>query len=349
MEQFRNRMKGRIIAGLRECDLFQVSVVTAGFSTLMLLGALSLLLVTACKQAPVNDKKKETVAKDTLHTLRYRHPEIPQMMTDPQERALYYVNHYWDMYSLADTAFIHSTDTEQLFAGFVDALQYVSSQESGMALRNMMNLMGADSTAYAHFCLLCEKYLYDPNSPMRSEDLYISVLEQMLASHRLTEAEKIRPADRLKQAHKNRPGMTAADFTYVTPSNLDKVQRMNSIRADYTMLFFYDPDCSNCQKYEQILSEIPAFIEMQQKGRLRVLAIYPDENETGWLLNSSKMPQGWIVGWNKKGEIRSKMLYETRATPALYLLDKQKKVILKDVSLERIIQYLASVTQSNNK
>lgn len=342
-------MKSKDNIRLSECDLFLVSVVTAGFSTLMLIGSLSLLLFTACKQTSVNAKQKETVAKDTLHTLRYRHPEIPQMMTDPQQRAFYYVNHYWDEYSLADTAFIRSTDTEQLFADFLDALSYVTPQESGAALRNMMSLMEADSTVYAHFCLLSEKYLYDPNSPMRNEDFYIRVLEQMLSSPRLTEAEKLRPADRLKQARKNRPGTVAADFTYVTPSNLNRTQRMSHIRADYTMLFFYDPDCSHCREHERVLSEIPAFLEMQQKGALRVLAVYPDENENEWLLNSSKMPKGWIVGWNKKGDIRSKVLYEIRATPSLYLLDKQKKVLVKDASLERVIQYLAVATQENNE
>lgn len=346
--KIKNKIKTRIRYYLNGCDIFLFSVVTTGVLFLAFLGVISLLLFTTCRQAPINNKQKETLAKDTLCTAHYRRPEIPQMMTDPQQRAFYYVKHYWDEYSLADTAFIHSDDTELLFADFVDALQYVSPQENATALRNMMNLMEADSMAYAHFCLLSEKYLYDPNSPMRNEDSYIRVLEQMLASHRLTEAEKIRPADRLKQAHKNRPGTVAANFTYVTPSNLDKVQRMSNIKADYTMLFFYDPDCSNCRKYEQVLSEIPAFLEMQQKGTLRVLAVYPDEDGNQWLLNSSKMPEGWIVGWNKKGDIRSKQLYEIRATPTLYLLDKQKKVIVKDASLEWIIQYLAMVTQNSN-
>ena len=74
---------------------------------------------------------------------------------------------------------------------------------------------------------------------------------------------------------------------------------------------------------------------------MRVLAIYPDEDENEWLLKSSKMPQGWIVGWNKQGDIRSKTLYEIRATPTLFLLDKQKKVILKDATLDQIIRHLA--------
>ena len=115
------------------------------------------------------------------------------------------------------------------------------------------------------------------------------------------------------------------------------------IKADYTLLFFYDPDCTSCQEFERVFSEMPAFLDMQEKGILRVLAVYPDDNEEEWLLKSSQMPHGWIVGWNKQGDIRSKTLYEIRATPTLFLLDKQKKVILKDATLEQIIRHLSAV------
>ena len=204
-----------------------------------------------------------------------------------------------------------------------------------------MSRMEEDSTAYSRFCTLSEKYLYDANSPMRNEDYFIPVLEQMIGSKRLTEYDKIRPIDQLEQAHKNRPGMTATDFTYVTPKG--KSERMSAIKADYTMLFFYDPDCTSCQEFERVFSEMPAFLDMQEKGILRVLAVYPDDNEEEWLLKSSQMPHGWIVGWNKQGDIRSKTLYEIRATPTLFLLDKQKKVILKDATLEQIIRHLSAV------
>lgn len=66
-------------------------------------------------------------------------------------------------------------------------------------------------------------------------------------------------------------------------------------------------------------------------------------NEKEWLLKSSHIPRGWIVGWNKQGDIRNKTLYEIRATLTMYLLGKQKKVIPKDASLEQTIQYLSIV------
>ena len=322
------------------------SLVNSRRLTLVMIAGGTLMLLTSCMQTHKSREveTKEKAEKNTLHKSHYTHPEIPQMMTSPGQRAFYYVNHYWDGYLLSDTAFIRSEQTEQLYADFIDALQYVNSRESHVALKQMMSHMEADSTAYAHFCLLGEKYLYLPNSPMRNENYYITILKQMLASTRLTELEKIRPTDRLKQALKNRPGMQAADFSYVTPEG--QIGRVTGIKANYTLLFFYDPDCKNCREYEQILSEMPAFLEMQKKGLLRVLAVYSDEDENAWLLNSSKMPQKWIVGWNKQGEVRNKTLYDIPATPTMYLLDKQKKVLLKDASMEKLIQYLASNYQT---
>lgn len=329
-------------------DPFVFAELIAGSMTLFFMGFMVIILFATCKQ--IHDSNmhpaKKTDAQDTLHVARYTRPEIPAMMTEPQERAAYYVKHYWDNYSLADTAFIHSSQTEQLFADFLDALQYADSTVSYNALQSMMSYMEADETAYEHFCSLSEKYLYDPNSPMRNEEYYMAILEQMIASPKLAEYKKLRPADHLKQARKNRQGMTATDFTYITPKG--ETGRMSNLKAEFTMLFFYDPDCTNCQENERILSEIPAILDLQKEGRLRILAIYPDEDKEEWLRKSSHMPKGWIIGWNKQGDIRSKQLYEIRATPTLYLLDKQKKVIFKDAPLERIIQYLSVATQNNN-
>lgn len=329
-------------------DPFVFAQIIAGGMTLFFMGFIIIILFATCKQIRDSNMRpaEKTETQDTLHVAHYIRPELPSLITEPQERASYYVRHYWDHYSLADTAFIHSNQTEQLFADFLDALQYTDSNVCTNALQNMMTYMEANETAYGHFCFLSEKYLYDPNSPMRNEDYYIVVLEQMIASPRLTEYDKIRPADQLQQARKNRPGMTATDFTYITPTG--EVSKMSRLKAEFTLLFFYDPDCTNCKENERILSEVPLVLNLQKEGRLRILAVYPDDNKKEWLLNASKMPEGWIIGWNKQGDIRSQQLYDIRATPTLYMLDKQKKVIVKDAPLEKIIQHLSVATANSD-
>lgn len=334
-------IRDRIDYWVHRHDPYLTAVVMSGLLTLTFLGLLFLSLFLACKQVYPNagQPSEQSVVEDAVHVGHYVSPGIPEILTDPQERASYYVTHYWEGYSLSDTAFIRSNDTEQLYVNFIDALQYAEAGSHRSAMENMMSLMESDSVAYAHFCMLGEKYLYNAGSPVRNEEYYIPVLEHMLGSIRLTEADKIRPSYHLKQAQKNRLGMVASDFSYVTPEG--KSGRLSRIKADYTLLFFYNPGCSSCHEYEQVLSGVPALLELQEKGRFRVLAVYPDADENEWLLNVPEMPEGWIVGWNRQGDI-NEVLYDIRAIPTLYLLDGDKRVLLKDASLEQVIGYFTS-------
>lgn len=196
----KNSLRNRFEYFVNEYGTYTAAVILSGFLTLITFCLIALLLFAACRQNRAGTSSGEVVpaTTETEHVAHYIRPEIPQMMTDPQQRAAYYVKHYWDGYSTADTAFIHSDETEQLFSDFIGALEYVNPEESSTALKRMMFRMEEDSTAYSRFCFLSEKYLYEPNSPMRNEEYFIPVLEQMIDSKRLTEYEKIRPADQLE-------------------------------------------------------------------------------------------------------------------------------------------------------
>lgn len=49
----------------------------------------------------------------------------------------------------------------------------------------------------------------------------------------------------------------------------------------------------------------------------------------------------WTNGYDKELVIKNKNLYDLRAIPTLYLLDKNKTVLLKDATLQKVEQYLA--------
>ena len=55
------------------------------------------------------------------------------------------------------------------------------------------------------------------------------------------------------------------------------------------------------------------------------------------------IPSKWINGYDKELTVRNRELYDLKAMPTLYLLDKDKKVLLKDAPVEQVEQYLAQV------
>jgi hypothetical protein len=79
-----------------------------------------------------------------------------------------------------------------------------------------------------------------------------------------------------------------------------------------------------------------------KRGELKIVAIYPDEDLAEWNNHYSKIPTTWINGYDYTHKMRNENTYDLKAIPTLYLLDKDKTVVLKDaVNARQIENYLA--------
>jgi hypothetical protein len=54
-------------------------------------------------------------------------------------------------------------------------------------------------------------------------------------------------------------------------------------------------------------------------------------------------PEEWYNGFDPNLVIRGEGLYNVRAIPSLYLLDQEKRVILKDAPENKMMSYLMSL------
>lgn len=265
---------------------------------------------------------------------------VPATIDAPEARADYLAEHYWSKFDFSDTAYIHlPAITEQALADYIGILGHTSSPETARrSIKKMMAGAAAHPQMFNHFYDLYEKYLYDPNSPLRNEEYYISVLEAVLSSSVLSETEKIRPAHQLGLSMKNRLGRQASDFTYTLADGT--TGRLYDIKAPYILLFFYNPDCSSCREVKEAFLASPRFEQLERSGQLQVVAFYPDEDLEAWTAHLSDMPARWIVGYDKTQTLREKETYDLKAIPTLYLLDANKTVLLKDADLSQVENYL---------
>ena len=92
---------------------------------------------------------------------------------------------------------------------------------------------------------------------------------------------------------------------------------------------------------EQIISS-PMLQELIERGDLKILVIYPDSDIVAWRERLDDYPKSWINGFDDGQRIESERLYDLRAIPALYLLDKEKRVMAKDCTDVAHIEKLLS-------
>ena len=263
----------------------------------------------------------------------------PVMMTDPQERAGYMLEHFWDKFNFRDTMYCHTPEiTEQAFVDFLALCPYVSSAKVSSAVKKMLDSAMVDVVMYNYFYKKGEHYLYEPNSPMRNDEYFIPFLEHVVSVARVVEADKVRPRYQLNLANKNRIGVKAQNFTYTL--NSGATGNLYGISAKYVLLMFFNPDCTECRNTTAQLRSSSAVTAAVSAGTLKVLAVYPDENLEIWKKHINEIPASWINSYDKALSIRKDEIYDLKAIPTLYLLDKDKMVILKDTSTGSIHEYL---------
>lgn len=273
---------------------------------------LRLVIFTICSAMALvacGPKKAATTQQSDTQVRKFVVPQIPVMISEGQQKADFLMGHYWDNFDFKDTSLISDKGyTEQGFVDFVNIISQVSEPLAQKGVATLMEKASVEPLMYRHFVALWERYLYDPNSPMRNEDLYIVVLGNLTSSDHLSVAEKARPAYQLELAMKNRVGDKATDFSYTTEHGT--TSKLYQAKGDPLLLFFFRPDCPSCQESKDYI-----------KGRgidrrIEILYVNPDTDP------------------------HLEKIYDLRASPVMYLLSGDKKVLLKDATIDQVEYYI---------
>lgn len=125
-----------------------------------------------------------------------------------------------------------------------------------------------------------------------------------------------------------------------------------NIKAPYTFIAFWDPVCSHCKV------EIPRLDSMYKASwknlNIKVIAVNTNFKEMdAWkkLIKEFQLTE-WINGYQSEEDFNREIkegrpttirqLYDVFKTPTFYLLDKDKKIVAKNLTIEQFNEFLQS-------
>jgi len=302
----------------------------------------SFLLIVSCGE------KKGVKAPSTRH---FPTVEIPALINNEADILAFLADNYWTSFFKGsyptDSAHILGVadlEMEQALSNYISVIEKVSmetAQKSVSSLFDNTELKQAEDTSslfYLRFTELVSKYLYDPNSPMRNEDFYFPFVKGLAESHFTSDDLRVAYRHEAEMCALTPFGSQAPDFGFKDIH--ENKHRLYDIKADLTLLFFSNPGCSACKA---IMDELFQASELEQwisEGRLAIASIYIDRELDAWREYVPNYPKNWITGYDYNFIIRDDVLYNVRAIPSLYLLDSEKRVILKDAPTDKAIQQI---------
>ena len=313
-----------------------------------------LILVAALLVACGDTKTKKSETNDTPE-VRYE-PGTRQLDIDfdvysitSKEQFDEAIRRYWDGFDFECGERVIEYDTINIMQAFADYAAYIDvgmePMQRDSLLRALMHRAEASRPVLDFFAYVTEGVLHDPNSPMRNDELYIPILEVLVESPLYDEYDRILPLYDLELARQNRIGNVANDIVYTLASG--KTGRLHSIDSDYVIVMFSNPGCPMCRDIIEEITSSPLINEMMENDLVEVLAIYPDEDLVAWRDHISDIPRSWINGYDAGMRITEARSYNLQAIPSLYLLDNEKRVIIKDgtsvAQIENAIAYFEAL------
>ena len=165
----------------------------------------------------------------------------------------------------------------------------------------------------------------------------------------LTEAGTKTITNRAYSLMANIMGSEAADIEL--PDTAGKTAKLYSVQAPYTVVVIWDPTCSHCK---EVLPKLDSSYMKKWKNmglKFFAMARETDGKKTDWtnFIRNYRLNEWTHVYYSKEADQTRtsagipgySQLYDVQTFPTLYLLDKDKRIIAKKVTLEQIDEILA--------
>lgn len=105
------------------------------------------------------------------------------------------------------------------------------------------------------------------------------------------------------------------------------------IEKEFTILYFWEPDCGHCKESTPKLKD---YYEKARNEGIEIFSVCTTSDKAEWAKYIQDNDLKWINGWDPSRSTHFDFYYNVQSTPMIYILDRNKKIIAKKLSVEDI-------------
>lgn len=269
------------------------------------------------------------VAQDQQQSGRlFDYPVAPDTCSTLESRCNYILTHFWDNYDISkpisdDLAF------ELTFRDFVDFFRFSHRNVVMGVVRNLVNKAQSNTANLQKLGEVAERALYGAEAEFWSDEVYIEFAKALAGSKQLPRNVRDHYAEQLSQINAVQVG-SELDFEYVGIDGLK--HRLSDLDAKTYILLFID-DSTDSMIGRLRLSTDVALNALLGEGEAKLVCLCMNKYSADWANTAAAYADNWTIGC---GEKLSREL-DLRAFPCCYILDEQRTVINKSLSVEGLM------------
>ncbi|MFT4660460.1 MAG: thiol-disulfide isomerase/thioredoxin [Patiriisocius sp.] len=298
------------------------------------------------RQKELTEKHKGSLAATIIGmTIPIQIPDAPVddkgNITDSLFQYRYYIEHYLDNTPLEDSRIVRTPEFDKKLNDFFNTALPQSPDTMIKYADWILPQVRYDSDLYK-FTLHFLTYNFQSSKFMGMDKAYVHMIEEYYTKGGITWMDETKLADIIEEAMLIKPTLIGekAPFFRLHDPTATTFTNLYEVESELTLIYIWQPDCGHCKKAN------PKLVELNEKYKnkgLKILSISVDFENEEWIkyleehLEFSKLHN---LSDSPKHPSPFRSLYNSKTTPTILLLDRDKKIIAKKLDIEQLDKFI---------
>lgn len=287
------------------------------------------------KQKLVDDYQGYFVARLVKATIEPELDEIPEGYNEEQTRSFRFYNyraHYFDNFDLSSNALMYSPVLHNRMTNFYNKLTVQHPDSLIEAVDYLIEYARQEESIfkYAVVNLLNE---FATSNKICMDKVYFHIVKTYYLTGEadwVDEYNMRNLRDKAENLENNLCGNKALDFALPTPGG--EITSLYEVESEYTVLLFWSTR-GNWNKRR--LENLKQLGETEDQD-FKIVAVFVDDSSSWQQRIENAGVQNWVHMQTTTRNVELRKNYNAYSTPKIFLLDKDKKIVLKNVTVQSI-------------
>jgi peroxiredoxin len=290
--------------------------------------------IEAYKERVVEEHPESLVAQIIKSSMDIRLPDDVAAGSQ-DERYQYYKAHYFDHLDLNDPRMLRTPFFHQKVMDYLDKLTVPHPDSIAKSAQEIIDRASANEETYRYWVVTLTNR-YETSNLMGMDAVFVKLVDRYYLNGKAKWADE-ELIDKLRtRVEELKPNLIGKQAPPLPLNDISGNPRpLYKINSEYTVVYFYDPDCGHCKNKTPELQK--AYENELKHNGIEVYAVNISTEEDKWNKFVNEHGLTFINVVDARGY---RGYYDVKSTPKMYLLDRDKKIVAKQLDVAQVKDFV---------
>jgi len=280
-------------------------------------------------------------------------PEFTGSESDVQfQRYIFRKNHFFENVDFTDSSLYRNPMLPKKVNYYLNQLTPATPDSIIVALDYILNKVKPVQKTFRYYLSqLLNQYAEEAQTKIGMDAVYVHLVDNYYARGMAPWLEKEQLEKIMLESQRRRPTLIGRRAMNIEMRKEDGSKiSLYDIESQYTVLYFWRYDCSHCKKSTPHVIEF--YKKFKDKG-VKILGtcvkLKEKDMEECWKYVHEKEMEDWINVVDPGNLSKFTAKYDTRITPRIFILDKDKKILINRIGAEQLEEVMDQIIEEDNR